>query len=808
MGETIKGISVVIGAETTGLTKALADVNKATRGTQGELREVAKLLKMDPGNTELLAQKQKLLGDAVQSSKEKLDRLKAAQEQVNAQFARGDIGESQYRAFNREVAAAEQQLARFETQLAATSDGLEEVGDTAESSADKMKAIGEKTQGVGEKMSVAISAPIVAAGGLMLKGALDAQNAQSKLQASLGLTAEEATAMGKVAQQVWNDAFGETIEEVDAAIATVRKNMGALSDEELKKVTEGAMTIADIFDADVVDSTKAAGTMMKNFGISGTDALDILTVGFQKGGDYSGELLDTMNEYAPVFASMGLSADQAMGMLLAGANAGSFSLDKVGDAMKEFNIRAQDGSKGTQAGFQAIGLDAEKMGASIAKGGADAQNAFTATVTALAAMKDPMEQNAAGTALFGTQWEDVKAKVIISMQEGIKGIGDFKGATDTASKAMYDNNPASALTSAMRGLQSAIGPALLPLASIITTSVVPALKTMTEWFTNLGPAGQKTVLVLLAIAAAIGPVLVIIGTLISACGSIAAGFATVSASVTAAGGVIAVLTGPIGIAIAIIAALIAIGVLLYKNWDGIKDTAVAFGKGVAAVFTEFEAGASATINAVIGFFKNFGTGVAETFKGFTTEASGAIKLVIGYFKDIGTSLTGFSSAASGVVNSVIGYFQNFGSKVGEVFNGFKNAASNAINAVKEFFDNLHLPEIKIPKIKLPHFSLTGSFSLSPPSVPHMSVDWYAAGGIFNSPTVIGVGEAGTEAVVPIDRLSDLMADALKNAGGTSGGTSEVRHTGTITVKGVTSAGEIQGVIDIILDNLGMEARLA
>lgn len=337
-----------------------------------------------------------------------------------------------------------------------------------------------------------------------------------------------------------------------------------------------------------------------------------------------------------------------------------------------------------------------------------------------------MEQNAAGTALFGTQWEDVKAKVILAMQEGVKGIGDFKGKTDEASKAMYDNNPASALTGAMRGLQAAVSPALLPLANIITVTLVPALQGLAAWFTNLGPAGQKTVLAVLGIIAIIGPALVIIGSLISAVGVITTAFTAAGVSITAAGGIIAILTGPVAIAIAIIAGLIAIGVLLYQNWDTISAKARAFGAAAGEVFRAFGAAAGAAVNAVIGFFSN-----------------------------------------------------------------------------------LRLPEIKIPKIKMPHFSMSGAFSISPPSIPSFGVDWYKTGGIFNSPSVIGVGEAGQEAVLPIDRLSGLMADALNGAGGgATGGTSEVKHSGTITVKGVNSAGEIQGVIDIILDNLGMEARLA
>ena len=119
MAGNIKGITIEIGGDTQKLNKALEDVNKKSRDIQSELKQVEKLLKLDPGNTELLAQKQKLLAEAVANSKEKLDRLKSAQEQVNEQFKKGEISEEQYRAFQREVVKAEQELAGFEKQLKA-----------------------------------------------------------------------------------------------------------------------------------------------------------------------------------------------------------------------------------------------------------------------------------------------------------------------------------------------------------------------------------------------------------------------------------------------------------------------------------------------------------------------------------------------------------------------------------------------------------------------------------------------------------------------------------------------------------------
>lgn len=128
MAETIKGINVVIGAETTGLSKALTDVNKKSRDIQSELRQVEKLLKLDPTNTELLAQKQKLLATSIGNTQEKLNRLKAAQEQVNQQFARGDITEGQYRAFQREIVKTEQELQGLNKRLDETTGEITEQG--------------------------------------------------------------------------------------------------------------------------------------------------------------------------------------------------------------------------------------------------------------------------------------------------------------------------------------------------------------------------------------------------------------------------------------------------------------------------------------------------------------------------------------------------------------------------------------------------------------------------------------------------------------------------------------------------------
>ena len=177
MAGKIKGITIEIGGDTQKLNKALEDVNKKTRDVQSELRQVERLLKLDPGNTELLAQKQRILAEAVDNSREKLDRLRAAQQQVNEQFARGEISEEQYRAFQREVAKAEQELKGFEKQLSATAKTTETWKDKLDKAQTSLKNVGAKMTDMGKTLSMSVTAPIVAVGAASFKMAADLQDA-------------------------------------------------------------------------------------------------------------------------------------------------------------------------------------------------------------------------------------------------------------------------------------------------------------------------------------------------------------------------------------------------------------------------------------------------------------------------------------------------------------------------------------------------------------------------------------------------------------------------------------------------------
>lgn len=556
MAEEIGALHIDLSLTNAEFKAGMTDVNNRLRVAQSEFKLAGAGIADFGKSMDGLKAKSKFLEDTLKGQQEKVDFLKQRYEQLK--ITQGENAAATQRmlvAYNNAQAAMRTTEARLEDvneQITLQSNRWHQLGEQLNAAGERFNAVGDKLKGVGSTLTTGVTAPILAFGTGAIKVASDFDTSADRIQARLGVTAERARELGDVAEDVWKDAFGENIQAVGDAITTVNNNLEGLSEEGLKNATEAAYFLSDAFDADVGDSTKAASALMKNFAIDSTKAFDIITTGFQKGGDYSGELLDTLNEYSVQFASMGLSADQFLSILIKGAETGAFSLDKVGDALKEFNIRAQDGSKTTAGGFAAIGLNAEKMGQAIAKGGEDAQKAFVATVSALAAMKDPMDQNNAGVALFGTQWEDVKSKVITSMSEAVNNIQKVEGATKKASDAIYDNF-GSRLQSVWRNFQKdlrPVGEELLEIADDVLPKAADAIEKVTGAFAEMSPEGRRTALAVAGIAAAVGPVLVITGTLVSSVGTIVTAFGAASTAIAGSAGLtaaMAALTGPVGL---------------------------------------------------------------------------------------------------------------------------------------------------------------------------------------------------------------------------------------------------------------------
>ncbi|MEH7416061.1 phage tail tape measure protein [Neobacillus drentensis] len=309
----------------------------------------------------------------------------------------------------------------------------------------KIESVGKKSSLFGASLGTlatgaiaGLGVALVGAGVAGVSMADDLQKALNGLQASTGMTDDEMRGMEDSLKNIYNNNYGESFQDIADSMAIVKQNTG-LTGKELETTTQNALALRDTFEFDVGESTNAANSLMKQFGITSDQAFNLIAQGAQNGANKNGDLIDSLNEYAPQFKAMGFSAEQFTNVLIDGAKNGAFSIDKVGDAMKEFNIRSKDLSKTSLDAFKSLGFNGEQMSASFAKGGSSAQQAFSKVMTALNNVKDPIEKNRIGVELFGTQFEDLEAKGIASLANIGTNASLSKNALEQINQVKYDS---------------------------------------------------------------------------------------------------------------------------------------------------------------------------------------------------------------------------------------------------------------------------------------------------------------------------------------------------------------------------------
>lgn len=339
---------------------------------------------------------------------------------------------------------------------------------------DKIGSLTSGLSGTGA-MALGLGTAFVGVGVAGVKVADDLKGAMNDFAAVTGLGAEETERYQGILEDVYANNYGESFEDIAGALGTIRQQIGPVvdswDDESLQGFTESAFALRDAFEYDISESMRAVNAMMDQFGIDGQDAMDLIAAGAQNGLDYSGELLDSISEYSVHFGNLGIYADDMFKIFQKGADSGAFSLDKIGDAMKEFSIRVLDGSDTTKQGFELIGLNADEMAAKFSAGGDIAKEAFDETIAALAEMEDPLEQNQAGVDLFGTMWEDLGADAVTALAEiedGTYAVGD---ELENLKDIKYDD-----LGSMFESLGRAVELALVPIGE----ALMPVLMTLIE----------------------------------------------------------------------------------------------------------------------------------------------------------------------------------------------------------------------------------------------------------------------------------------------------------------------------------------
>ncbi|WP_279401009.1 transglycosylase SLT domain-containing protein [Priestia megaterium] len=452
-------------------------------------------------------------------------------------------------------------------------------GRTVEVSSEKLDAARERMEGMRGAIKAGLVAGAAAGGFGMLKLASDVDSSQKRIQGQLGVTGTEAKKLNGITQSLWKEGFGQDMAEVRQGLVQVRQNIKGLNSGDLKQVTKDSLTLAEVFDADVNEVTRAGSNVMKGFGTSSKEAFDLMAWGAQNGLNFSNEMFDNLSEYAPLYKKMGFSATEYFQLLKKGTDSGVYNLDYINDAMKEFQIRIKDESKSTRQAMGFLSESTQAVWNKMREGKGTVKDVHNAVIKELKGMDDQVQANMIGVALYGTKWEDLEADSMYSLGNIDGAIKGVKGSMDKASGS--NENMARRAKALFRDFVSDLAPlgnSLLDVGERLLPKVEKGINTVTGAFNSMSPAAQTTVVTLGGISAVAGPLLMVLGGIVRLGGPLIGMLAgTGAAAGTAAGGAgllsgaLAALTGPIGLGIAGLAAYTAGTIALYKNWDLVNE---------------------------------------------------------------------------------------------------------------------------------------------------------------------------------------------------------------------------------------------
>lgn len=342
-------------------------------------------------------------------------------------------------------------------------DEIDQVGDSSDDAEQSTESLGGS---LGEMAGAAAGA---AAGIAGIAGAVDTVMAAveqadlgNKLAAQLNLTKEESAQAGEIAGSLYAQNYGESFEQVNEATGAVLSTLGNLADDgapAIEALTAKALTLASVFDVDVAESTQSVNNLIRQGLVPDAEAgFDMIAKAMQSvPASMRGEILPVMDEYAVTLAAAGLNGSQAMGLIVNASQDGAIAMDKAGDSVKEFMIKATDiGDTGAQEALTGLGLDAKLMANDLLQGGDQAFGAFNQIIEGLEGIVDPTEQAAASVAIFGTPLEDLSKNQIpgflSQLTNGESAIGDFAGTVDQMGDTM-SQGPGAALETLKRGIQ-------------------------------------------------------------------------------------------------------------------------------------------------------------------------------------------------------------------------------------------------------------------------------------------------------------------------------------------------------------------
>lgn len=584
-----------------------------------------------------------------------------------------------------------------------------------------------------------------------ITSALDTINLQGTLQAKLGSGSQAAKNAGVVAGNLYNDGWGESLEDIGNTVATVSQAIRGIGQDDLQVVSRATELWSQTFDTDVSEGVRGVKVLMDQFGLSSRDATDLMTKGMQNGLNYTGELADNLSEYSGRWAEAGVSAQDYFSMLQAGVDNGAYSLDKVGDFLNEFLTSLSDGrmeesiasfSQGTQDVFNAY-----------KNGGATAQQVLNAVIGEMNGMTNETQRATIASTLWSSLGEDNAWGMIGALANVSNSYGDISGAT---LQAMNDSQTlGQQFDSVTRTMSSALGTVFMPVMQQVVSGLsnfangfqqmmtfvdlTPLTNMVTGLFTALTPLGTLITniaqIVLPIIQTALNAVIPVLTNIISVVSSVMntigttvspvlQGVASIVQTVlpiiqsafqimgNVVNGVInstfPVIQSVIETVMGVIQSVIQIVTSAINGdwegvWNGMKDLIDTVWNGIKSIV-------DSVINAVKGIIDSVLNGIKDVFTNIWNAIKGTVENVWNGIKSaVSSAINAVSSTISSVLSSIQNFFSNawnsITNAVSSAWNGITSAVSNGVSSMMSFISS-------IPSRIMGFFGSAGSWLLS------------------------------------------------------------------------------------------------